>query len=274
MGKRIKKPPVRPEVRREWLRRYEIEGESPPQIATEDGYDARTVRKQIQEAQREREIREGRLTVLRSAIEGHQGDLANFAKQLDSLITGEAAIPAELRSEPMWLALRQHLPRSPLWRGFDKWNNLLDKIVKLRSDTKTKLEKDLKGDAVLRRISASGGSGVIPGMVEALDFQMGKWARGAQGLNIQDDFRIKPDKDNLVSIEYGAFHLGKVKKQQAIKIKGILVSWEAKVKTWGEYYNTEKMLQELKRAKEKLKDELTTIILRRVVPGQCKYCPA
>ena len=72
MGKRTKKPPVRPEVRKDWLNRYEKDGESPPQIAKSDGYDVRTVRKQLQEAQREREIREGRLTVLRKAIEGHQ----------------------------------------------------------------------------------------------------------------------------------------------------------------------------------------------------------
>ena len=33
MPKRVKKPAVRPEVRRQWFKRFEEDGESPPEIA-------------------------------------------------------------------------------------------------------------------------------------------------------------------------------------------------------------------------------------------------
>lgn len=265
---------VLPDLRKDWLRRYEEYGESPLQIAKKDGYDARTIRKRIQQAQRERELREGRLMMLCSAIESHHRDLCDFVEHLDSQIAGEAPISTEPRSSTMWLALRQHLPRSPLWKSIDKWNKLLEKIDRLRSDIKARLERNLKAETRLRAISASGGSGVLPGMVEALVFQMEQLARGETGFNIEDNFDIKSDKDDLAIIKYGSFNMGKVKKQQATKVRDILISWEAKVDTWEEYYKMERMLQDLKRVQQKLRDDITTLTLRRVVPGQCKYCPA
>ena len=38
MAKRTKKPPIKAEMRRDWLKRNEEEGESPPQIAVKDRY--------------------------------------------------------------------------------------------------------------------------------------------------------------------------------------------------------------------------------------------
>ena len=42
MVKRMKKPAITPEVRLDWLRRYEEDRESPPQIAEKDKVDVRT----------------------------------------------------------------------------------------------------------------------------------------------------------------------------------------------------------------------------------------
>lgn len=273
MGKRIKKPPVRPEVRREWLRRYDVEGESPPQIAAKDGFDVRTVRKQIEQAQREREIKESRLMVLRNAIESHYGDLVDFARQLDSHVSGEAPITDSLRNNPLWLALQQHLPHSPLWKGFDRWDNLLEKIDALKKDSKVRLEKEIAGDAKLRPVLASGSSGVIPGMTEALAFQMEQCAQGTKGLSIDDDFRVKSVEDDLVDIEYGAFHMGKTESQYAAIIKDVLVHRESEVTSRAEYDEMSRLFKEFKRVQSKLRDEIDTIKLRRVVPGRCKYCP-
>jgi len=111
MTRRIKKPAVRPELRREWLRRNETEGESPPEIAKQDGYDVRTVRKQIEIERQERERREARSIVLRQALEKHYADICTFAQKLDSHITGDTGSLSTIKSEPMWIALREHMPR-------------------------------------------------------------------------------------------------------------------------------------------------------------------
>ena len=87
MARRIKKGAVRPELCKQWLRRFEEDGESPPHIAEADGYDVRTVRKQIEKAMQEREMREARVMVLRDALEKHYKDLYTFAETLDSSIS-------------------------------------------------------------------------------------------------------------------------------------------------------------------------------------------
>ena len=86
MKRRTKKDPVKPDKRHEWLRRNEQNGESPPQIAAADGFDVRTVRKQIQIAREEREAREARGAVLRNAVELHYKDLCGVAEDVKTQV--------------------------------------------------------------------------------------------------------------------------------------------------------------------------------------------
>ena len=92
---KAKKPAVTPEKRRDWLRRFEIEGESPPTIAKNDEFDVRTVRKQIEVARHERDIREAKLSVLKEAMVDHYKDLCKFVEDLrleignDNPVSGE-----------------------------------------------------------------------------------------------------------------------------------------------------------------------------------------
>ena len=73
---------VNPELRQEWLRRYEKEGELPTQIA-KDGWDPRTVRKGIQQAREEREAQLIRREVLGRALTEHYHELIEHTQRLD-----------------------------------------------------------------------------------------------------------------------------------------------------------------------------------------------
>ena len=103
MKKRTRKPPVRPEVARKWLKRYEEDGESPPQIAQSDGFDVRTVRKQLELMRHEREVREARQVVLRKALESHYADLCSFAENLRAALSGDTPkhISNSFRDDPV-----------------------------------------------------------------------------------------------------------------------------------------------------------------------------
>ena len=48
---------------------------------------------------------------------------------------------------------------------------------------------------------------------------------------------------------------------------------ESKIISWELYKKTQKLFTELKSLKLSLQDELAIVILRRIVPGRCKYCP-
>ena len=123
-----RKPTVPPEKRREWLRRLEQGGESPPEIAKADGYDVRTVRKFLEQEQQDREMREARGAVLRNALERHYADLCNFAAKLNGELDTKDGSLVLLREDPMWPVFREHLPRSTIWRNLDRWGSLKKEI--------------------------------------------------------------------------------------------------------------------------------------------------
>lgn len=274
MAKRIKKPPVKPETRKRWLKRYEEDGDSPPQIAATDGFDVRTIRKQIERARQEREVRETRLIVLRSAMEHHYADICGFAEKLKAHIAGEDDISL-FADDPLWLALKQHLPRSPLWNLLNRRGTLLERLASTRESTETRLNTEVGADTRLGPVLSSGGIGVIPGMVKSLDFQVEQWAQGIKWLDTETDFRVTPTSDGKFSIEYGAFHLGNVSdKQQAQTVKDALVDWQTEVASWEESGEMGRISAELQRVRLKLREELNTLTMRRIVPGRCKYCPA
>lgn len=273
MEKKIKKPPVKPEQRYEWLKRFEI-GETPPKIAEADSFDVRTVRRQIEKANQEREVKEARTTVLRSALERHYADLCGFAEKVDAVIVGEGVISPELKNNRMWAALRQHGPRYPLWSYLVTWDNIQQELAVLKRDAKERLERELGNDARLIEIPDTNRSTVVYGCIAALTFQIGEWSRGAPGINIKDNFRIKPaNGKGAVNIEYGAFRMDDVDNHYGQTVKDFLIEWESKVKEWVEYAALEKLSKKLLTTKSKLRDELAIIILRRIVPGRCKYCP-
>lgn len=273
MGRRSRKPPVKPEVRRAWLRRYEEDGESPPQIAAADSFDVRTVRKQIERARGEREVRETRSAVLRNAVESHYRDLCKLAEELDTEIKQDKIIPSQLKDSRMCSALREHMPRSPLWKKLGRWDRILEEIDNLEDDIRAQLREEIESDLRLNEIVAAGENGVIPGMVEALNFQMKSWARGWKGLDIKDNFKVEPVGDGFVKVSYGAFNMDKVKGKHATTIREVLIDFESKITSWEQYEKMQKLFTELERLKLSLQDELAIVTLRRIVPGRCKYCP-
>jgi hypothetical protein len=114
MAKREKKGVTEGQVAN-WLKRADS-GETLRQIAELDKYDVRTVRAHLQKALQERERQQARATVLRGALEDHYRDLCNYALKLDPANLPGIAIPSlPANDDIMEAALRQHLPRSPIW---------------------------------------------------------------------------------------------------------------------------------------------------------------
>jgi len=207
MRRRSRKPPVKPEVRRAWLRRYEENGDSPPQIAAADSFDVRTVRKQIELARQEREVREARSTVLRNAVENHYRDLCKLSEELDTEIKQDRIIPSQLKDSRMLSALREHMPRSPLWKKLGRWDSVLEEIANLEDDIREQLREEIESDSRLNEIVTAGENEVIPGMFELLNSQIKYWVREWKGLDIKDNFRAEPVGDGFVKVSCGAFHM-------------------------------------------------------------------
>lgn len=277
MARRIKKPAIKPEQKLDWLRRYE-DGESPPKIAENDKVDVRTVRKHIEMAKQEREVKEARSVVLRNALELHYRDLCDCAKKLGGLPSEEATGAWVPYSEHMRIALRQHLPRSPIWGYLNQKDSLQQRIAQLTEEAGKKIEGGVKSDSRLSTKLTDTELGPIYGIIDALKFQIKRWAMGERGgLNIEENLISERAEEGFVNLRYGAFQLGKVAESrlQTVReiIRGVLKDWESRIKQFEEYQKLEKSFLELRRVEKNLNDEIAVITLRRVVPGRCRYCP-
>ena len=270
---RIKKPAVRPELRRDWLRRHEEEGQSPPEIAEMDGYDVRTVRKQIEIERQDRERREARSIVLRRALEMHYTDICVFVQKLDSHITGEASSLTSLKNEPMWSALRDHVPRSTVWKNLDRWETLREEVRRADSELRRQLEPLVRSRSPLPFPKARGEFGLSGGIVDLLTAHYIFTARGEMGLNERTDFTLEKADQLTTLIDYGHYTIGQVPNEQVAETKKMVCDLMKEVISREGYGEISRLLHDLERVKRELHDEFLVIILRRVVPGRCRYCP-
>ncbi len=277
MVKRTKKPPIKPEVRRDWLRRNEEDGESPPQIAAKDKYDVRTVRKQIDLAKQERETREARSAVLRNALERHYDDLRKFAEKLNSEISGAGNVPASPDDDFMEAALRQHLPPSPIWGYMSKRHNLQQRADEEQQKLEKVIEEAVKAEHRLTPLINAGLDGIVPGIVVVLIAEAKHWSRGNTGYSLKDSLVMEPAGEGLVNLRFGFAHMGIMKVEHSEKyakiVRDVLGNLESRIRDWEDYRNLEKTITEIGRLGGKLREELAIIRLRRIVPGRCKYCP-
>jgi len=272
MGKRIKKPVVRPDVAKEWLHRHESDGESAPRIAQADGYDVRTVRRYLNLLREEREVREAKQTVLRQAIERHYVDLCSFAEGLKAQFQAEVpgSLPPTFKEDPMWRALHEHMPRSPLWKNIDKCRELEGRYNILLEQLRKQIREKAEDRTSLKFAEPAGKIGLAEGFVDALIFHLMSLARDGQG------FKGEYRTEKLPSCSWvsrGAFSLALVPDGEIDKIKGACDYLSEQAVSWPEYSSLSKIIQEFLRIRGEIREELTKIILKRVLTGRCLYCP-
>lgn len=276
MAKRIKKPPVLPEQRLDWLRRSK-EGESVPKIASNDGYDVRTIRRHIELAKQQREVKDARAMVLRNALERHYKDLCSFAGRLDPTISKNISNPSQADDNLFETALRQHLPRSPIWGYLTNRRSLQQEYTELLAEAKAKVEQMVRAERRFDPLLSAGLTEVVPGIIIAFVFQVEKWSLGFEGLNVRDNLRTEPVGEGLVQLCYGFSRMDIVKSKDAegyLNTLGKIIKYlEKNICKWKVLDNLRKTSDEINRLDRKLHEELTIIRLRRIVPGRCKYCP-
>lgn len=271
MARPFKQLSVTPETRRKWLQRHEENGEPPPQIARKDGYDVRTVRKQLDLARQERETRETRLMVLREAAQAHYSDLCKRAVEIESSLDGRSSGVVGT-ADRMCVALRQHLPRTPLWKYLEKWNDIQRALEKTRSDYRTELNDEISKDNGLR-MAFRGGKMDISGMVEVFARQSEFWSQGSIGIEVEYAFKTEPAGQGLVNFRFGAYGIGTGPESLANTIKKALIAFRERLSGFEQYQNLKRLPEELNELMPDIQEELATITLRRVLPGRCKYCP-
>ncbi|MCX6000378.1 MAG: hypothetical protein NTU41_12560 [Chloroflexi bacterium] len=269
---------VGPEKRKQWLKRLEEDDETPPQIAQAEGFDVRTVRKQLELARQDREVREARTMVLRQALEKHYGDLATFTEGLEGVLATPLitvlTLPLGERSSRLWSALREHLPRSPLWKNMDKWEALRIELARLGEQGRTRLLRDLESWSTFDLQSSTWEKAglYLPGLSNAIDDRVRGLLEG-KSFPIKD-FHTAIRQDGLVAVDYfKGWYCATVPPDRVDEVKQLITGLMQRVDALPELASMEEIRSELKTVAATANEELATIRLRRVVPGRCKYCP-
>jgi hypothetical protein len=271
MNKRTRKPIVKEDTRREWLRRFES-GESLEDIAKKESFDIRTVKRQVDKAEEERAGKEARQAVLRNALHDHFKDIVDLVEKVMEFINAKADISLEPEKEKLLDGLRQHLPRSPIFKYLNRWENL--------QKGKTEINQKISGRLLdIKLLLKLGGDDIkdlseenYSSLRDILNHQIECWSTGAKSLDISRDFVMK-DTGKLVDVNYGRYNIGMMSKDTGNRLKNVISKIEQKMQKWEEVKELGGFYSEETRLRVKLLDELQVIKLRRVVPGRCRYCP-
>lgn len=265
------RPRVDPDLAREWLSRLEEKDDTPKGIAEETGYDVRTVRKYIEIARRDRNIKQAAAIVWRDAVAGHYKDLCSFADKIGSEVNSNRKVGLEVTDPYLWKALRQHLRTNPLWKYIDKWNRLLDDMDACREKSLSKIERRVIEDSKANSTLKEGG--VPQGAIAFLQHQFKQWSSDGKGLNVDTCFVVEKNDGEKIQGRFGAFGFGEFQKNNLGKIISRLRKYEGKIKDWPELKSIKQLRNESWAIRGKIFDAVAIIRYRRVVAGHCIYCP-
>ena len=277
MSTKHKKSLVNPGKASEWLRRYEEEGMSPPKIADADGYDVRTVRKMINRARQDRHAREAISAVYRKALERHYADMCTFASKLLAFLSSNSQLEAlqSYRDDPLWKALKEHMPKSKLWSNINRWETTLHEFNESADSLDKQIQEQAMKKTPLSFVKADVlDIGLLPWLVDAVKFHLMSVARS--GLGLKGARFTTENVETFSLVRWGPYsvacvHQGDVKEIEKIKK---LCLWLIKDENaWRGYTLLVEKAGELKEVSGHLEDELTRIRMKRVVEGKCRYCP-
>lgn len=273
---RSKKAAVSPEVRKDWLKRFEEDGQSPPQIAGADGYDVRTVRRQIEQARQEREAKEVRRAVLSTALNAHYHDLIDWARKLDNTISRPPTrVPPDWLDHPLCQALREHLPRSPIWRSLLIWEELMGRYDQLVEEVENRARVAAQSRGYTFTSTRSE-SGLTEGLLRAIVEDVTSRAQGQKSLRDIAEFSCQSATrigSGLYEVRMGAYLLAYMLPGEADKFKITYFEILDDTVNWEQTGQLRQVIEEHQRLSRVLRDELAVIIWKRVVPGRCRYCP-
>jgi hypothetical protein len=258
----------------EWLRLVEVENKSALQISKTDPgkFDARTVRKYLDIARQEREMNEARGKVLRDTLERHFAAIIAFVQKLDQAIASSQTLTSE-KSDYFWIALRQHLIRSSIFKMIDQWEKHRKDISDISTNIRAKLDEGAASRNLYFR-SSERYEGLDPQGLFSLIYQCVELLSSGQDASpLINDEKITPSGQGTENVIIGNWPCAIVPIGQHDRVVKFVKDFFTQMKTWPEIEEMRKSQNELTSITRDLREEFAKIILRGILPGRCEYCP-
>ena len=229
------------------------------------------MRKQIALAQEQLELDEARAHVLRNALERHYEDLCRFANGLKpafylptSFGSNPGGLTEYLEQDPLLAALQDHLPRSALWKHINTWDEASQAYGIYVQALKERIWREMTASPVFTEVTSILDMDQLRKAVEDdFGYHMLALLRGEKGLGSTGAHK------EVTGIMFRRVELLGLPDDQRAWIAGLL----AEAQTWEEFHTLMQAVERLEQTRKAILAELGTIILRRVLPGRCRYCP-
>ncbi len=270
---RGRKSATTPEKAREWLRRLEEHGEAVSNIADDEHFSSKTVLRAVERAQEDRDQRAARQEFFKDRLRGHPDDLWGFAERLRSELekSGPGVVSATLKSDPLWDALRRHIPQALLWREVDAWEKLGPAMDSAAGGVRERIVAEIGKATRVGPASADDAPGLQRDLADGPFQHLKSMAYGGPGLSSAK--MAEEEHQYGVRLRHGAYRLAVL--SRAEKDDFLAAYWRLlkDALSWPEYGKLKALVDQERKLRDSLKASLTGIVLRRVVPGRCPYCP-
>lgn len=234
----------------------ETEGEQP---------DPRTVKKHIEKARSERERGDIQRAVYLEAVQAHQADLIGVATRLRQALKGPERAPWMVTSieqaagdeNRLQRALQQHLRAPTIGQYINRWNQACAEFGqnRLGLQARAKAAAEQAGLFVANKAE---------GMVILLRQDAGYRLSGLPLVDLLYD---------PIAGQAGAYALPQAPEEAAQEMRRRFQQLRNELAEWPEFKHLQKTFDRALRIREELDDELAVVVLRRVVPGECRLCP-
>ncbi|MBI2872051.1 MAG: hypothetical protein HYY00_02540 [Chloroflexi bacterium] len=163
-------------------------------------------------------------------------------------------------------ALRSHIPHSPLWGAWQKWEDQARRLNDVEVKTRARL-----GEVVDRVFAGTGKPFSRSGMVESLWFSIHHAATSESIDHMEYGIEHTGEGPNL---RWGAFGLSGVADEAGLRVVQEEHGKLVRQVTCEEYVGA--LREELSRwaqARDAINEEVDILVLRHLVPGTCRLCP-
>jgi len=268
MARRHRKIITQPE-RLKWLQQLDS-GVGITEIAQKATRDIRLVKQHIELAREEVQIANVKREYLLGRLQEHQEDLLNEVRRIRKTVSvypPEPMKPDEPFAQKIYAGLIEHLKTKQIVRLVSTY----EKMVSEFHGEKQRIEKEMsaKESEILETFSGMVKTNPwVPGIMNEVITGLPK-----QGEPSASDYVVTNLKDGRIEIRHQSFNLlhSPVLEQQkdlVIKAHVALVSLSNSYQpVFGQFR------QRLEAVVSPLSEELEVLLIRRLIPGHCLYCP-
>ena len=276
-----RKPIPRPD--QEEIRRLsEVEGLEPVEIARRTGRDVRTVRKYVATMARDRAMHEASVQVYRSAMEAHHNDLGSMANAIKTSMSLPKQLfepvkdpTSQVSRERLFSGFEQHMDHSSLRGHLASWNNAAARWQTLAHTIWELLRQTLVTSSGIDWADVPDGLGWLPGTKDLVEEVAAQEVKGLPTVwPPATPYQQKESRSGHILISIG--------QRDVLRLNSLdpKPGLEALAEAWDTTRSSSELVElkdevwsTLQASQEGAYSELETMLLRRVFPGRCRFCP-